>query len=81
MLEGIVGDNAYANINQSKLTNFVKPQPLQDSAIFQSIYERKRDQQMLTTKSHTQLNKLKLDKGQIEVENSIWSSGDSMATT
>lgn len=25
MLESIVGDNAYANINQSKLTNFVKP--------------------------------------------------------
>lgn len=44
MLEGIVGDNAYANINQSKLTNFVKPQPLQDNAIFQSMYERKRDQ-------------------------------------
>jgi hypothetical protein len=25
MLEGIVGDNAYVNINQWKLTNFVKP--------------------------------------------------------
>lgn len=36
---------------------------------------------MLTTKSYTQLNKLELDKGQIEVENSIWSSSDSMATT